>query len=78
VVNPDDVSKNASTKDGIAPLNTNGNAPKNEITIQANPTVKNPSFAYISFFFPLIFIRIKAIGIINNTVYKNALASPCP
>ena len=58
MVNPDDVSKNASTKDGIAPLNTNGNAPKNEITIQANPTVKNPSFAYISFFFPLIFIRI--------------------
>lgn len=52
MVNPDDVSKNASTKDGIAPLNTNGNAPKNEITIQANPTVKILLLHIFHSFFP--------------------------
>jgi len=77
-VNPDDVSKNASINDGIAPLNTKGNAPKNEITIHANPTVKNPSLAYISFFFPFTLVRIIDIGSIINIVYKKALASPCP
>ena len=52
VVNPDEVSKNASIIDGIVPLNIKGNAPKKEIAIHANPTVTKPSFVYIALFFP--------------------------
>ena len=54
VVKPDDVSKKASINEGIAPLITKGRAPTTEINIHANPTVKNPSFAYISFLSILI------------------------
>ena len=78
VVNPDTVSKNESTKDGIAPLITKGSAPTTDITIHDNPTVRNPSFSYISLSLTLTLRNIKARGNIKIIVTRNALASPPP
>ena len=44
VVNPDTVSKNASTKFGILPDNVNGSAPNKDHVIQALATTTIPSF----------------------------------
>ena len=43
VVKPDTVSKNASTKEGISPLNTKGNAPPKLSTAQPKATATRPS-----------------------------------
>ena len=45
VVKPETVSKIASTTFGIAPVRTNGTAPKMEIIIQQREQIINPSFA---------------------------------
>ena len=45
VVNPLEVSKNASIKLGIEPEKTNGKAPKADKSIQDNETIINPSFS---------------------------------
>ena len=45
VVKPETVSKIASTTFGIAPVITNGTAPKIEIIIQQREQMINPSFA---------------------------------
>ena len=78
VVKPDDVSKNASINEGIAPLITKGSAPTTEINIHANPTVRNPSFAYISSLSVLILHKKIIIGNISTIVIKNDNASPSP
>ena len=46
VVKPETVSKNASTKSGISPENTNGNAPNADSSTHADATTAKPSRAY--------------------------------
>ena len=43
VVNPEQLSKKASAKDGIAPDNMNGNEPINDAINQLMDTIRNPS-----------------------------------
>jgi len=43
VVNPDAVSKNASTNESIDPLSRNGNVPMHDRTSHESETARNPS-----------------------------------
>jgi len=47
VVNPDTVSKNASTKEGILPENTKGKEPKKDTKTHPNVTIVSASLARI-------------------------------
>ncbi len=59
VVNPDTVSKNASTKDGILPDIIKGKEPKTDIRIQPIATIATPSL-----------ILIKLPGFLNFDIAK--------
>ena len=58
VVNPLDVSKKASIKDGISPEITKGKAPKNDKIIHDRDTIINPSFACIPIFLGFLAVHI--------------------
>ena len=66
VVNPLTVSKKASTKEGISPVITNGNAPNADINIHDNATITKPSLPCIDIF--LGFLRESPRPIVINNI----------
>ena len=54
MVNPLTVSKNASIKEGISFVITNGNAPNADISIHESATITNPSLPCIDIFSGLL------------------------
>jgi len=72
VVKPDTVSKKASTKDGVAPLMINGNAPKADIRTHASPTIIKPSLSCITELDGFLILRSSPASIRRQAVIKNA------
>jgi hypothetical protein len=75
VVNPETVSKYASTSEGMLPEKTKGRDPKKETRIHPNETIVKPSLALIFFFFVGNFDIAKPVIDINNMQIRNDFMS---
>jgi len=75
VVNPETVSKYASTNEGILPEKTKGREPKNDTRIHPSETIVKPSLALIFFFFVGNFDIAKPVISVNNMQIRNDFIS---